>query len=230
MTLQVDYVDHMGSDLTVVNSARVSFAKHKESFDKSDEELVRYLADHNHWTPFSHPTITVRVTAPVFVARQLFKHKVGMTENEVSRRYVSDEPEFFFPEEWRAAPTNGAKQGSSKTDAIKEVQYEFAGEEWDSDLDDLYSVHLSRSTALYNAMIKAKVAPELARMVLPQSMITSWYWTGSLSSFARIYGLRSAPDAQEETQVIAKQLDAILRPLFPVCWDELTTAKGEPVA
>lgn len=211
--MQVDYVSHMGDDLMVVNAARVSFAKHVEEFGEGDAKLVKYLASHGHWTPFSHPQISVRVKAPIFVARQLFKHKVGFTENEVSRRYVDDEPEFFFPEEWRKRPTDGKKQGSSATDKFSK--------EFISDLDTLYSMFLIEAERLYEHFISVGVAPEQARMLLPQSMETEWYWTGSLSSFARMCKLRLDPHAQQESREIAKMIADIIAPLFPVCWSVL---------
>lgn len=121
--MKVDYITHSGDDLLVANAARVSFHKHKEEFGDDDAKLLGYLSRHNHWTPFSHPSITLRVKAPIFVARQLFKHKVGMTENEVSRRYVDDTPEFYHPKrEWRGRPTDGAKQGSSKSLRIRRLK------------------------------------------------------------------------------------------------------------
>ncbi len=236
--MKVDYITHSGDDLLVVNAARVSF--HKESdwerqhFDhitrdediglrvlsEQDTRLIGYLARNNHWTPFSHPTVTVRVKAPIFVARQLFKHKVGMTENEVSRRYVDDEPEFFDPEGWRAAPTGGAKQGSADY-TIEDMTFYGTVESWDGSPDEFYWSAVEGCVTCYNSMIKAGIAPEQARMVLPQSMYTEWYWTGSLASFARIYKLRSDPHAQQETQEIAKMIDTIVRPLFPVSWKVL---------
>lgn len=205
--MNVEYVNHMGDDLMVVNAARVSFAKHSEEFKDSDAKLILYLANHGHWTPFSHPMITVRVKAPIFVARQLFKHKVGMTENEVSRRYVDDTPEFFYPDVWRGRPTEGAKQGSS-------------GEA--NNVSFLYDNFVRFARKTYLSMLENGVAPEQARMVLPQSMYTEWYWTGSLASFARMYKLRSDPHAQTETQEIAKMIDEIVQPLFPVSWKALT--------
>ncbi len=217
--MKVEYVDHMGDDLTVVNSARVSFDKESEydqylKLKDGDVKLIHYLAKHGHWTPFSHPMVTVRVTVPIFVARQLFKHKVGMTENEVSRRYVDDDPEFYFPETWRAKPTDGAKQGSSQEPLDQRIIDYY---------DDEYSVLISYVECLYNEMIDDGVAPEQARMILPQSMYTSWYWTGSLAAFARIYKQRSDSHAQQETQEVAKMLDRIIRPLFPVSWEALTS-------
>lgn len=209
--MKVEYVDHMGSDLTVVNAARVSFDKYKEEFEESDEKLIRFLARNNHWTPFGHPMVSVRVTVPIFVARQLFKHKVGMVENEVSRRYVDDTPELFTPDIWRGRPTEGAKQGSS-------------GEVFQADgfIDDLVQETYTTCINTYESLLEKGVAPEQARMVLPQSMYTSWIWTGSLSAFARIYILRIDPHAQKETQEIAQMLNEIIEPLFPVSWKELT--------
>lgn len=215
--MKVEYISHMGDDLMVVNAARVSFGKHKTEMDDKDDRLIEYLARNGHWTPFSHPTISVRVTVPIFVARQLFKHKVGMTENEISRRYVDDEPEFFFPEKWRGRPTEGAKQGSSDTLSASSINR----------ADIFYHDALATAELAYKVMIDEGVAPEQARMVLPQSMYTSWYWTGSLAAFARIYGLRSDPHAQKETQEIAHMIDDIIRPLFPRSWEALCGEKIE---
>jgi len=244
--MNVDYVNHMGDDLMVVNAARVSFNKESEwdkidcghddcgpecrgysnSVKEADKKLINYLATHGHWTPFSHPTITVRVKAPIFVARQLFKHKVGMTENEVSRRYVDDEPEFYWPSEWRGRPTKGAKQGSSE-ETVKTIKFYGVVETWDDNISSLYGAHLDAAHALYDSMIRGGVAPEQARMILPQSMYTEWIWTGSLASFARIYKLRSDSHAQMETQEIAKMIDDIVRPIFPVSWSALINTKGD---
>jgi len=212
----------------VVNAARVSFNKEsdwewvetidgfpvytEEVLQEKDAKLIKYLATHGHWTPFGHPTVCVRVMAPIFVARQLYKHKVGMVENEVSRRYVSDDPEFYFPVKWRYAPKDGAKQGSSG-DFPKKLQ------DW---ADQQTSFAYSEAEKLYRTYIDVGMAPEQARMILPQGMYTEWYWTGSLASFARIYKLRSDPHAQKESQEIATMLDGIIRPLFPVSWEALT--------
>ena len=206
----VNLVDSMGSDLTVVNAARVSFSKHKEVFDEKDEKLINYLAKHNHWTPFSHPQIMMREKVPIFVARQRFKHMVGFTYNEVSRRYVDDEPEFFEPEEWRARPEGSVKQGSEGEHRLSEYYtYEYYG-------------LLDRVIPLYDEMIELGVAPEQARMILPQSMYTEYYVTGSLSAWARAYKQRIDPHAQKEIQDLAKQWDEIIKPLFPKSWEALT--------
>lgn len=216
--MKAEYVDHMGTDRTVVNAARVSFSKHKEFFEEEDIKLINYLARHGHWTPFGHPQIQLRMTAPVFVRTQCFKHKVGFTENEVSRRYVSGPPTFYEPESWRGAPTGGAKQGSggdlegqaSYTQYLKHVYYE--------------------ALSCYEYMIEEGVAPEQARMVLPQSMNTEWYWTGSLAAYARFFHLRSDPHAQKEIQYLAEMVGQIIEPLFPYSWVALTGGEEEVTA
>lgn len=213
----VELIDHMGSDLTVVNAARVSFDKKSwwEDMDgsdgwpqlkESDAKLINYLARHNHWSPFAHTSIQLRVTAPIFVARQLVKHQVGGVWNEVSRRYVDDEPTFYFPKKWRKRAEN-VKQGSS-----------------DEEYNMLFSYPKSVcETALsaYNLMLKDGCAPEQARMILPQNMMTSWYWTGSLMFFYRVWMQRSDSHAQKETQEVAKQIGEICENLFPISWRAL---------
>lgn len=213
-----EYVDHMGSDLTVVNAARVSFAKSKEILDKSDEKLIKYLAENNHWTPMAHPQITLRMKAPVFVRTQCFKHKQGFVENEVSRRYVADTPEFYIPDVWRGKPTDGAKQGSSQTE-VYVLRRKMGGI---VTVKGSYENYLEYALDLYEEMIEIGVAPEQARMILPQSMYTEWFWTGSLASYARFYKQRSDPHAQAEIQELAKMVDTVIRPLFPVSWSVLT--------
>jgi thymidylate synthase (FAD) len=221
----VQYVDHMGDDLTIVNAARVSF--HKESdwdsdhnwkgmrlkvLSEKDKKLIGYLAKHKHWTPFAHPQITLRIKAPIFVRTQLFKHKVGMTENEVSRRYVSDPPSVYFPR-WRGKPTNGAKQGSEDFMPI------------DDDYNTVnrhYELTVREALLTYDELLKRGVAPEQARSVLPQGTYTEWWWTGSLSAFARVYTQRSDPHAQWECQEYAKAISTIIQPLFPQSWNALT--------
>ena len=207
--MYAELIDAMGDDLTVVNAARVSFAKEVEEFGERDTRLIKYLARHNHWTPFAHVTATFRVQAPIFVARQLFKHVVGLVANEVSRRYVSDEPLFYQPEEWRGAPEN-AKQGSDGVVANQGY---------------CHSYHEDAIRAADNAyyhMLKEGVAPEQARMVLPQSMMTEWIWTGSLAAFARVCKQRISKDAQAETAVIAKDISDQLSGVAPVSWEVLT--------
>lgn len=215
--MKAEYIDHMGSDLTVVNSARVSFDKQSEfevggGLSEKDAKLLRYLATHNHWTPFSHPQITLRETVPIFVARQRFKHMVGFTYNEVSRRYVDDPASFYAPIEWRSRPEASIKQGSG---AAHPENLKYRG--W-------YEEHIRQSELLYNTMIKEGVAPEQARMVLPQSMYTSYYVTGSLAAWARAYCQRIdvKGGAQVEIAELAETWGKILQPLFPVSWEHLT--------
>lgn len=224
--MKVDLIDHMGSDLTVVNAARVSFAKqssyredaHGWHLEQKDEKLIQYLAKHGHWTPFAHPQITVRVKAPLFVARQLGKHQVGLVWNEVSRRYVDDEPEFYVPERWRLKASD-VKQGSStKT---------YDGTPYHLSFTPNSVVGLAKR--MYMTMLSEGICPEQARMVLPQSMYTEWYWTGSLYAFARVCKLRLDPHTQQETRELAKMLENRIAPLFPCSWKALMD-RGELMA
>lgn len=235
--MRAEYISHMGNDLQVVNAARVSFDKESEweweaaedehgayeyqALGDKDKSLISYLARHNHWTPFSHATITLRETVPIFVARQRFKHMVGFTYNEVSRRYVSDEPEFFIPI-WRSKSKN-KKQGSDGPlmfvdDPLAEgSDVYFFQEDASSILEDVHAFCLES----YNRLLLEGVAPEQARMVLPQSMYTSFYATGSLYAFARAYKLRSHEHAQAEIRELAEGWNSIIRPLYPVSWAAL---------
>lgn len=213
--IRADYVSHMGSDITVVNSARVSFNKESTlqedgSLLLSDERLIKYLAKHHHTTPFTHPQITIRETVPIFVARQRFKHVVGFTYNEVSRRYVDDAPEFFYPDVWRCRPEGSVKQGSAGP-----IQHSVHA-------TDMYEVFVKKAIQLYKDMLSMGIAPEQARMVLPQSMLTSYYVTGSLAAFARMYTQRIDAHAQKEIQELAEQVNSIIAPLYPVSWAALT--------
>jgi len=196
--MNVEVIDKMGSDLSVVNAARVSFAKTKEVFDEKDEKLIKYLAEHNHWSPFGHASLQFRIKAPVFVARQLVKHQVGLVWNEVSRRYVDDQPEFYMPFLWREKAEN-KKQGSADT----EVEF---------DITDITQACKS----VYNQMLEANIAPEMARMVLPQSMMTEWYWSGTVYAFARVCNLRNKPDAQEETRTVTYEIARHMKDHFPI--------------
>lgn len=222
--MNVEYITHMGDDLMVVDTARVSFNKKSEwkweSDDTSirgiikvlsdkDTKLINYLAKNNHWSPFSHPQIQVRVTAPIFIANQLKRSVVGLSINEVSRRYVDDEPTFYIPDKWRGRPPGSIKQGSS--DEVIKDQHEF------------YFELLAYAKNTYNELLVNGVAPEMARMVLPQSMNTSWIWTGSLLAFIRIYKQRIDSHSQLESQMIAKQLGEILEKHFPVSFKAWTT-------
>jgi thymidylate synthase (FAD) len=221
----VDYVAHMGDDLMVVNAARVSFAKESELetietpdgtknvMSEKDKKLIKYLAEHKHWTPFAHPQITLRIKAPISIRTQLFKHKVGFVENEVSRRYVSNEPEFYNPM-WRSKPINGAKQGSEAPVPLGSDEYNLC--------NIAYSFIVNEALDTYNRLLSKGIAPEQARFVLPQGAYTEWYWTGSLAAYARVYKQRMDPHAQWEVQQYANAIGKIIAPLFPVSWDVLT--------
>ena len=207
--MQVDYVDHLGSDVNVVNAARCSFAKEVKEFDlEKDTKLINYLAKHNHFTPLCHTSVTIRVKAPIFMARQFVKHQIGMTWNEESRRYIDDDPEFYIPNELRGRPVN-AKQGSN-------------GVLESSDLfTDMIVSESSRCLDLYKLLLEGSVAPEQCRMVLPQNTMTNWMWTGSLVAFARVVKLRTDSHAQQEAQELAKLINDIVAPLYPVSWKAL---------
>lgn len=207
----VQYVSHMGDDLTVANAARVSFNKESEEFGARDEKLIQYLAKHNHWTPFAHPQITLRIKAPIAIRTQLFKHKQGFVENEVSRRYVSDPPSVYFPR-WRGKPTNGAKQGSEDFMPLDD-DYNTANRN--------YEFTVREALLTYDQLLKHGVAPEQARFVLPQGTYTEWWWTGSLAAYARVYNLRSDPHAQWEVQQYANSISSLIEPLFPISWKAL---------
>jgi thymidylate synthase (FAD) len=231
--LKAEYIDHLGDDLRVVNAARVSFDKESywdieseeawldhdgelELVDK-DKKLINYLARHGHWTPFSHPQITLRETVPIFVARQRFKHMVGFSYNEVSRRYVDSPPEFYYPESWYKRPENKIKQGRSEEEHEENIA-----------LDYNYREFILQVEGYYNNLIEMGVAPEQARIVLPQSMYTSYYVTGSLAAWSRAYKLRSTSDAMKEIRELSNQWDSILKPLFPVSWLALTQQGTAP--
>jgi thymidylate synthase (FAD) len=213
--MEVRYISHMGTDLQVVNAARVSFNKHKQHLEDGGARLIRYLAKHGHWTPFAHTAITLAVKAPVFVRTQAFKHKIGFVENEVSRRYVDTEPSFYYPV-WRGRSTT-AKQGSTP--------YPLEG------VDKGYYDHAIAAALLaYKGLLAQGVAPEQARCVLPQSMYTEWYWTGSLVSYARFYSLRSNSLAQLEIQELAAEVAKVIEPLFPISWKELIHEHDHPTS
>jgi|TARA_B110000858_G_scaffold141300_1_gene160375 thymidylate synthase (FAD) len=222
--MEVKFIDKMGSDLSVVNAARVSFSKTSEwesipeagpvegFLSSQDEKLINYLAKHNHWSPFGHASMQLHIKAPVFVARQLVKHQVGLVWNEVSRRYVDDEVEFYEPDVWRGAPVN-AKQGSSDVGVDINPSNMMVND---------YKLALDRAKWTYEHLLGQGVAPEQARMVLPQSMMTEWYWSGTLMAFARVCNLRCKSDTQLETQMVANQIDEIGEEYFPYSWKALT--------
>ena len=207
----VQYVSHMGDDLTVAYAARVSFNKVSEKFVDKDAKLIQYLAKHNHWTPFAHPQITLRVKAPISIRTQLFKHKQGFVENEISRRYVSDGPAIYNPR-WRSSPTNGAKQGSE--DFLE------CGDNYNT-CNTVYDMAIREAIIAYNTLLARGVAPEQARFVLPQGTYTEWWWTGSLAAYARVCKLRSDSHAQWEVQQYADAIGKVVSNLFPVSWQAL---------
>jgi len=222
----IEVVDVMGDDLAVANAARVSFNKWKDNFDDKDAKLITYLASHEHSTPFRHPQISIRCSAPVFLARQLGKHQVGLTWNEVSRRYVDDEPEFYFPYQWRARPDGSVKQGSGNTEITHIPDcLDFINQDGGSmTVHNYYKSIIKNAKGMYEQMLEAGIAPEMARMILPQSMMTTWVWTGSLLAFFHVWRLRSEAHAQVEAQDFAKELDTIMMELFPVSWGALKEA------
>jgi thymidylate synthase (FAD) len=243
--MKAEYISHMGTDNTVADAARVSFSKTSENFtDAQNKGLIQFLArgcmkgdwdtmvtelsqgqgtkeDVNallkhvknmptHFSPFTHPQITLLETVPIFVARQTFKHQIGFTRNEVSRRYVDDIPEFHMPESWRSRPVGGIKQGSAGTHLSNDYHR------------GNYAGFIEAAQSLYENMIEDGVAPEQARMVLPQSMLTTYWVTGSLYAWANAYIQRSDAHAQVEIQQLAAQWDTIIQPLFPESWKALT--------
>lgn len=232
--MDVKLIDKMGSDLSVVNAARVSFDKVSDwvyetkpvidvetstttyvkkpiGLSSGDERLIRFLALHNHWTPFGHTALSFHIKAPIFVARQLVKHTVGLVWNEVSRRYVDSDPEFYYPKEWRKK-NEDKKQGSYEDQFVNEN--EFNEITWPE-------LVCNDALNLYRSMIKAGVCAEQARMVLPQNTMTEWYWSGSMIAFARVCNLRCKKDTQLETRIIANQIDNLAKDIFPVSWKYL---------
>ena len=217
--IEVTYIDHMGSDISVVNAARVSFGKksgwasfksgdaHRGVLKDTDDKLIKYLAKHKHMSPFGHCFATFHINAPLFVARQLVKHKF-LRWNEISRRYVDSEPKFYEPSEWRGR-SEDKKQGSAGTVDIY--------------MDQEMQWH--RQLTAYTNLINNGVCPEQARMVLPQSMMTEWYWSGSLDAFADMCNLRCTDDTQLETRLAANQICDSMKKLFPVSWFALRLEK-----
>ena len=220
--IRATYINHMGDDLTVVNSARVSFGKKKEALGytgadggairpilaDNDVRLINYLAKHEHMSPFGHCFASFHVKAPIFVARQLVKHKF-LRWNEISRRYVDDDPEFYVPKDWRGRALD-KKQGSS---GVVDVDY---------DALPSFEYH---AMECYKDLLYLGVAPEQARMVLPQSTMTEWYWSGSLDAFADMCNLRLKDDTQGETRHIAHQISQVMLDLFPNSWQALLTSR-----
>lgn len=208
--MQATLIDWMGTDLTTVNAARVSFGKESTLFSDKDAKLIKYLGKHEHYSPFGHCFATFHVKAPIFVARQLVKHEY-LRMNEVSRRYVDSEPELYVPKVWRKR-SEDKKQGSSEEPVGEEPfwTYQWAG-----------------ATAIdsYFELLEKGVCPEQARMVLPLSTYTEWYWSGSMDAFANMCNLRCKEDTQYETRLIANQIDEMLAAAWPVSWSALRESK-----
>ena len=199
------YIGHMGDDNSVVDAARVSFGKHSGRYTKEqNEKLIKYLAKHKHLSPFGHAFASFHVKAPIFVARQLVKHKF-LRWNEISRRYVDEEPEFYVPDVWRGR-SEDKKQGSEGT---VEVSTGLVKDMCKATLRD------------YEYLLGCGVAPEMARMILPQNMLTEWIWSGSLDAFAAMCKLRCANDTQYESRIVADQISELMKELFPVSWEAL---------
>lgn len=235
--IKVELLDYMGDDLAVVNAARVSFNKDSEweypsqfpeedyenessgfyrnefgGFQRlkaGDKKLINYLAKHDHWTPFAHTALKFRVAAPVPIRTQCFKHKIGMVENEESRRYISTTPEIFIPDFFRSKPEGSIKQGSGE----KHIR----SEDWIC----RYEHRVAECVATYEAMLKDGICPEQARFVLPQGAIVNWIWTGNLVSFANFYLKRTDPNAQYEVRVVAEKVGKLVEEIFPVSWKAL---------
>jgi thymidylate synthase (FAD) len=213
--IKTTLIDYMGSDLSVVNAARVSFGKKHDTFQDKDKKLIQYLAKHKHMSPFGHAFASFHVKAPIFVARQLVKHKF-LRWNEISRRYVDGVPEFYVPDTWRGRSVD-KKQGSSQ-ETVEFLSMQGFSEQ---SVNDGTFKHQMHSLDLYRDMITAGVAPEQARMVLPQSTMTEWYWSGSLDAFASMCVLRCASDTQYETRVVADYINMKMQDIFPVSWAAL---------
>lgn len=227
--MKAELIDYMGSDLSVVNAARVSFDKRSDYelvesepdpeegwialefvLKEDDKKLINYLAKHNHWTPFAHTSISLRMQAPVPIRTQCFKHKQGLVENEESRRYISGRPTLFVPEYFRSRPEGSVKQGSGEVHHDSEFWID-RYESWCHELIDIYE-----------EMIAEGVCPEQARFVLPQGCEVQWIWTGNVFAFANFFNKRTDPHAQREIQDLAKMVGEIIEPLFPVSWKALT--------
>ena len=203
--IDVNLKDYMGTDLSVVNAARVSFGKETEEFNTSDANLIKFLAKHRHMSPFGHCFATFHVKAPIFVARQLVKHKF-LRWNEISRRYVDDEPEFYNPESWRGKAKN-VKQGSSSEEI--------------PDINIKTTQGIQKS--LYEHLLAQNVCPEQARMVLPQNTMTEWWWSGSLDAWADMCNLRRKDDTQYETRLVANAISMDMKGLYPASWEALVS-------
>lgn len=224
----VDLINHMGDDISIVNAARVSFDKESDYIIKNDfgvklkegdKKLIKYLAKHNHWSPFAHASLQFRIKAPVFVARQLVKHQIGFSWNEVSRRYVDTPPTYYYPEKWRKKDSN-KKQGSKSNEFVENIGID--GDDQPSvNIYTIYEESINLLHEVYLAMVRDGVCPEQARIVLPVSHMTEWIWSGSVYGFARVCNLRLDSHAQYEVRIIAEKIDELARQRFPYSWEAL---------
>lgn len=214
----VSLVDTMGSDLSPVNAARVSYGKRSNALNEKDIQLLDYLARHQHISPFQHTCLQFHIQAPIFVARQLVKHQVGLSWNEISRRYVTSDIVLYMPNEWRKK-ADDKKQGSS-TETIN-LMVEGYGLDNKYNIKEDLMVCLDNLLSMYNLLLDKGVCPEQARMILPQNLMTEWYWTGSLAAFFRVFKLRTHPNAQKETQEVAIQIGNYCSSEFPNAWRKL---------
>ena len=205
----VELLETFGSDLTVVNAARVSLGKEVTEFTEKDARLISYLAEHDHVSPFFHPQARLRLKMPIWMAREWFRHTVGFARNEVSRRYVDEIPTFFMPEAIRSRAPN-KKQGSQDdvhpSDAV---------------IREMMQEDCTNAVSTYTMLLGYGVCPEQARMVLPQSMMTEFIETGSLAAYARLVKLRTSPDAQKEIREVAEMVSRAMMQKFPVSWAAL---------
>jgi thymidylate synthase (FAD) len=210
----IELIDSMGSDLMVVNAARVSFHKQSTKMTVGDEKLIKYLATHEHMSPFFHPQIQFRIKMPIFVAREWYRHQIGFSRNEVSRRYVDSLPECWVP-----SPDNLRERDPKLKQGSKDTPVHSA-----TSLHDRIVAESARSIDLYTELINEGVAPEVARTILPQSMYTEFIETGSLAAYARLYSLRTSPYAQQEIRIYAQAIGELLSSKFPVSWSALTSS------
>lgn len=213
----MEVLEVFGDDLTVVNAARVSFAKESSEFTGADEKLINYLAKHHHVSPFFHPQIRMRIKMPIFVAREWFRHQIGFARNEVSRRYVDTKPECWVPSPAQIRERDPKLKQGSKTTEVDNSD----------DMHRMIKTHTDVNIMVYENLLARGVAPEIARCILPQSMYTEFIETGSLAAYARLYNLRMDPSAQKEIRDFATQLGGLLQPLFPVSWKALTSSSSE---
>jgi thymidylate synthase (FAD) len=207
----VEFLDKFGDDLTVVNAARVSFDVESDELTDKDEKLIKYLASHDHISPFFHPQVRLRIKMPLFVCREYFRHNIGISRNEISRRYVDFVPECWLPQPDSIRERDPKLKQGSKPNAVSES-------------DEAYTLmknQVDSAVATYEELLKKNVAPEIARCILPQSMYTSFIETGSLHAYLRICSLRLNPSAQREIQEYARVIDKIMSELFPVSWNAL---------